>query len=98
MQVRRVFGLAADLRSAVCAGTIDSRNGSEIETPRPRSSVRRDKCFLVMNIILSYSSEGEFFTLIWKGVLSTTPRTYEENRLSFLAASRTMVRTAGISK
>src|SRR5438034_11094578 len=50
MQPSRVFGLAAVLLSGVCAGTIDSRNGSATVTPAPRRNVRRERCFLVTNI------------------------------------------------
>src|SRR5437762_11763069 len=52
MEARRVLGDAAVLYSGVCAGTIESRNGSDNDAPMPRSIVRRDRCFLVMNIVL----------------------------------------------
>src|SRR5215471_2810490 len=51
MHVRRVFGAAAVWRRGVWAGTIDSSSGSEIEAPSPRSTVRLDRCFFVMNIM-----------------------------------------------
>ena len=39
------------LARATCrAGTIASRNGSATVTPMPFRTVRRDRCFLVMNI------------------------------------------------
>ena len=47
------LGAAAVWRSGVCAGTIDSSNGSEIEAPIPRKTVRLDKYFFVMNMMLS---------------------------------------------
>src|SRR5215471_9170364 len=51
MHVRRVFGAAAVWRRGVCAGTIDSSRGSEIEAPSPRNTVRLDRCFFVINIM-----------------------------------------------
>src|SRR5215470_17255328 len=42
--------VAAVCARAVPAGTIDSRNGSAIDTPTPRRNVRRDRCILLMNI------------------------------------------------
>ena len=42
---------AAVLANAVRAGTIASNIGNAIVTPMPRSIVRRDMCFLVMNSI-----------------------------------------------
>src|SRR5215475_15104534 len=42
---------AAVWARAVCAGIIASSSGSPTATPAPRRNVRRDKCFLVMNII-----------------------------------------------
>ena len=44
---------AAVLASAVRAGTIASRNGRATVAPSPFSTVRRDKCFCVMNIPIS---------------------------------------------
>ena len=44
---------AAVLANTVRAGTIASSNGNAIVTPMPRSTVRREMCFLVMNIALS---------------------------------------------
>src|SRR5262245_36718699 len=43
-------GFAAVLDNGVCAGTIASRNGRANVTPAPCMKVRRDRCFLVMNI------------------------------------------------
>src|ERR1700720_3189842 len=48
--VKRVFAAAAVLLNGVCAGTIESSNGSASATPAPRRTARRDMCFLVMNI------------------------------------------------
>src|SRR3984957_15539362 len=50
MPVKRVFGFAAVLLSKVCAGIMESSNGNASATPAPRRSVRREMCFLVMNI------------------------------------------------
>jgi hypothetical protein len=48
---RRVIGFVAwAMRIGVMAGTMDSRNGSATAAPIPRSTVRRDMCFFVMNI------------------------------------------------
>src|ERR1700728_3883289 len=55
MQPRRGVTLAAVLVCAVSAGTMESSSGSEMATPRPCSSVRRDKCFLV-TIVIDVSS------------------------------------------
>src|SRR5207244_4426960 len=51
MQVSRLLGFAAVLLSGVCAGTIDSKNGNAIVTPAPRRKVRRERCFLVINMV-----------------------------------------------
>ncbi len=51
MPVKRVLGFAAVLLIKVCAGIMESSSGSASATPTPRSSVRRDRCFLVMNMI-----------------------------------------------
>src|SRR5688572_6927150 len=45
----RGLPFAAVLARAVCAGIIASSNGSAMDVPRPRSTVRRERCFLVMN-------------------------------------------------
>src|SRR5579864_5322110 len=52
MHARRVFPAAAVLATGVCAGTIESSSGSAKDTPMPRRTVRRERCFLVMNIAL----------------------------------------------
>src|SRR6202021_3120719 len=57
MQASRVLGLAAVLFKGVCAGTMESRKGSASETPMPRNTVRRDRCFLVMYIRLRFLFE-----------------------------------------
>src|SRR5580704_8700882 len=49
--VKRVFGLAAVLLIRVWAGTIESSNGKARATPAPLRTVRREMCFLVMNIV-----------------------------------------------
>src|SRR5260370_41480441 len=50
MQARRVFGDAAVLDNGVCAGTIESSSGNASDAPQPRRTVRREICFLVMNM------------------------------------------------
>src|SRR5687768_8356928 len=50
MQLSRAVGFAAVWASAVEAGIIASSKGRAIMPPTPRSMVRRDRCFLVMNI------------------------------------------------
>src|ERR1700720_1525228 len=52
MHARRVLGTAAVFATGVCAGTMESSNGSAKDTPMPRKIVRRERCFLVMNIAL----------------------------------------------
>src|SRR5262249_43937169 len=52
-QVTRVLGFAACAVEAVgIAGIIDSRKGNATAAPAPRSTVRREMCFFVMNILL----------------------------------------------
>src|SRR5215475_7831539 len=51
MHARRLLGAAAVLLSGVCAGTMDSKNGKATVTPAPLRKVRRERCFLVMNIM-----------------------------------------------
>src|SRR5437762_6058333 len=53
MATRRAFGVATVRRNGVCAGTIESSQGSASETPQPRRNVRRERYFLVMNIFAS---------------------------------------------
>ncbi len=53
-QARRTLGFPASVRRAgVIAGNMDSRNGRVIVAPMPRSIVRREICFFVMNILAS---------------------------------------------
>src|SRR5712671_7780798 len=49
--VKRVLGFAAVLLIRVWAGTIESSKGKARATPAPRRTVRREMCFLVMNIL-----------------------------------------------
>ncbi len=51
---KRGFGTAAVAASAVEAGIIASRSGSASVTPLPLRTVRREMCFLVINIDCSY--------------------------------------------
>src|SRR5580692_907899 len=46
-----ILGAAAVCTRATVAGIIASSNGSAITAPTPRRTVRRDKCFLVRNIM-----------------------------------------------
>jgi hypothetical protein len=41
-----ICGRAAVCARSVRAGTIASRNGSDMVTPTPRMNVRRERCFL----------------------------------------------------
>src|SRR5690606_28290974 len=50
---------------AVAAGIIASSNGSERMTPRPRRTVRRERCFLVTNIALSPAGLSQVRGLNW---------------------------------
>src|ERR1700733_2165056 len=45
-----IFGAAAVCASATLAGIIASSKGNATTAPTPRNTVRRDKCFFVMNI------------------------------------------------
>src|ERR1700730_4973104 len=47
----RGFGLPAVCANAVAAGTIASSSGSASAAPAPRRTVRREMCFLVINIV-----------------------------------------------
>ncbi len=49
-----IFGAAAVAASAVRAGIIASSSGSASVAPTPRSTVRRDRCFFVTNMCVSY--------------------------------------------
>src|ERR1700722_11759172 len=51
MKASFIFGAAAGWARATAAGIIASSNGSATTAPTPRSTVRRDKCFLVRNIM-----------------------------------------------
>src|SRR5262245_37959877 len=53
MPQNRLFGVAAVLAKGVCAGSIESSNGSARVTPVPRRNVRRDRCFFEMKFICS---------------------------------------------
>ena len=49
----RHAAFAAVCASSVRAGIIESSSGSARVTPMPRRNVRRGRCFLVMNIVVS---------------------------------------------
>src|SRR5260370_1102347 len=50
MAARRVFGAAVVLLKGVWAGSIASSNGSTTDPPSPRRTMRRERCFFVINI------------------------------------------------
>jgi hypothetical protein len=52
---KRGFGVAAVCASAVEAGIIASKRGRASATPPPRSIVRRERCFFVINMIAVFS-------------------------------------------
>src|SRR5690242_20273160 len=52
MPAKRDFGVAAVLTNGVCAGIIESSNGSASVIPAPRRNIRLGICFLVTNIII----------------------------------------------
>src|SRR5690606_6582517 len=54
----RGFGAAAVCASAVAAGTMASRKGSATLAPRLRSTWRRERCFLVMNMAVPPGSSS----------------------------------------
>src|SRR5690554_4717181 len=56
MAPKRLTGLAAVCASKVAAGTMDSRKGRARTVPAPRSRVRRDRCFLLMNAAILFPS------------------------------------------
>ncbi len=77
---------AAVLANAVRAGTIASSIGSAIVTPKPRSTARREMCFLVMNISLSSDYRPEAVVVstaatrpIRNAALLATPAINDEN-------------------
>src|SRR5262245_28382408 len=49
---KRVFGFEAVALSGVCAGSMASRKGNDNVTPAPRRNVRRERCFLEINIFI----------------------------------------------
>src|ERR1700733_2666750 len=51
MNASFIFGAAAVCARATAAGIIASSNGSATTAPTPRRTVRRDRCFLVRNIM-----------------------------------------------
>src|SRR5262245_66223616 len=53
MAPSRVRGFATVCPKAVAAGIIDSSSGSAIVTPTPWRNVRRDRCVLVMKLMVS---------------------------------------------
>ena len=62
-----LIGLAAVCAASVSAGTIASSSGSAIVVPSPRSTVRRDSAFFVMNMT------GSFWSLVALGLRSSGP-------------------------
>src|SRR6185295_5173004 len=54
---RRGWMAAAVFAKAVLAGIIASNSGSEMATPAPFRSVRRERCFLVRNMSLASSHQ-----------------------------------------
>src|SRR5947209_4947185 len=83
---KRVFGIAPDLLSGVCAGSIESSSGKASETPAPCRKVRLGRCFLEMNIVMPFLlqlralSTVFSLTFILNGALFTIPRTSDEKR------------------
>ena len=55
--------LAAVFASGVCAGTMESRNGSAKETPAPFRRERREMNFLVTNMSFSLGPSCTFYRL-----------------------------------
>src|SRR5580698_9775748 len=58
MNPSRGFGAAAVLAMAVAAGIMASSRGRPTLTPSPRSTVRRHRCFLVMNMVCPLQPGG----------------------------------------
>ena len=67
---------AAVCASAVRAGIIASSSGRPIVAPRPRSTVRRVRCFLVTNMSLLLTRST---MLDWNAGAFTMPITMDEN-------------------
>ena len=72
----------------MAAGTIASSSGSASVMPVPRRTVRREMCFLVINIKAAFSYyraarsrllSPAVFMFIWNGGLFTIPNTIDEN-------------------
>src|SRR6185369_2460290 len=84
---RGTLGSAATFEEGVCAGIMESSSGSASVTPAPRSKVRRERCFLVMNMrspsfnhyLLAAATAPPGLRFIWNGSLLIIPRTSEEN-------------------
>jgi hypothetical protein len=64
-EASRVFGTAPATLNGVCAGSIDSRNGSATVTPAPRNNVRRERCFFVMKFMTTSPIGGLLPHLEW---------------------------------
>src|SRR5690349_15118840 len=79
----RGFGAAAVCASAVAAGTIADRSGKPIAAEPPLSSVRRDKCFFVMNMSASCRLLGRATHAEWHAARDT-----EDDRLKTIALRR----------
>ncbi len=95
MNASRGVAFAAVFAMAVLAGIIASSSGSAMAAPTPRSTVRREMCFLVINIpgILNSTSTqcdasavftsaggaGVEIICFTNGSLFTMPVTMEEN-------------------
>src|SRR6185503_20470016 len=81
----RGLAAAAVCASAVAAGTIADRSGKPIAAVPPRSSVRRDKCFFVMNMsascrLLGFAPHAE----------RNAARDAEDDRLKTIALRRSV--------
>src|SRR5580704_10692190 len=101
----RGLGVAAVCARAVEAGIIASRSGKASVAPAPRRMVRRDMCFLVINVMAVFllcqrAARGwlsSTFMFIWNAGLFTILITREENLYWLADESRTIDRTAGMS-
>src|SRR3989442_873699 len=72
MQARRVFGDAAVFDNGVCAGTMESSSGNASDALTPRRTVRREICFLVINMLSPISQAKACATIAYPAYVNTS--------------------------
>src|SRR5947208_10314932 len=91
MSPNRLMGFAAVFAMAESAGIMLSSSGSATAAPNPRSTVRREICFFVMNMAISFlrylsvaladwRAAPSDAVLIVNGTLLMTPMMIDDHR------------------